>query len=93
MDVLFALFHCNTITSLARSQMLQTYKRVMSGSGSHKDSSSLIGKSGSVTQFSFKKMCNSKTGQNIFLHVPNTMGGTDSFKIIFIKVVFLGFIT
>ena len=38
-------------------------------------------------------MCNSKTGQNIFLHVPNTMGGTDSFKIIFIKVVFLGFIT
>ena len=38
-------------------------------------------------------MCNSKSGQNIFLHVPNTMGGTDSFKIIFIKVVFLGFIT
>ena len=37
-------------------------------------------------------MCNSKTGQKIFLHVPNTMGGTDSFKIIFIKVVFLGFI-
>ena len=33
-------------------------------------------------------MCNSKTGQNIFLHVPNTMEGTDSFKIIFIKVVF-----
>ena len=33
-------------------------------------------------------MCNSKTGQNIFLHVPNTMEGTDSFKIIFIKLVF-----